>query len=459
MDQQKIEDLKQVVRGSVILSTDPEFDETRKIYNGNIDRKPALFVMCSDVSDVIEAVNFGRTNNLEIAVRGGGHSGPGLGLCDDGLVIDLSNINYTRIDQNNQSVRVGGGCTWGDVDHATHAFGMAVPSGIISTTGVGGLTLGGGSGYLTRKFGLTVDNLLEADMVLADGSVVTASNEENSDLYWAIRGGGGNFGIVTSFKFKLHPVHTVFGGPTLWPLEQAPEVMKWFSEFLKNSSEDLYGFFATMIVPPGPPFPEDLHLKNVCGVVWCYTGSEADVDEVFKPIRDFGPPILDGTHPMPFPVLQTAFDALYPSGLQWYWKGDYIDELTDEAIALHIKFAEKIPTWRSAMHLYPIDGAAHRISEDETAWNERKARWSSVIVGVDDDPEKVGEITSWAKDYWEELHPYSTGGAYINFLMGDEGEGRVRATYGGNFDRLASIKQKYDPDNLFRVNHNISPSG
>ena len=235
--------------------------------------------------------------------------------------------------------------------------------------------------------------------------------------------------------------------------------MKWFSEFLKNSSEDLYGFFATLIVPPGPPFPEDLHLKKVCGVVWCYTGSEADVDEVFKPIREFGPPIMDGTHPMPFPVLQTAFDALYPPGLQWYWKGDYIDELTDEAIALHVKFAETIPTWRSAMHLYPIDGAAHRISEDETAWNERKARWSSVIVGVDDDPEKVGEITSWARDYWEELHPYSTGGAYINFLMGDEGEGRVRATYGGNFDRLASIKQKYDPDNLFRVNHNISPSG
>ena len=458
MDQQQIEDLKQVVRGSVVLPGDPDYDETRKIYNGNIDRKPTLFVMCSDVSDVIEAVKFGRENNLEIAVRGGGHSGPGFGICDDGLVIDLSNINYTRIDLKNKSVRVGAGCTWGDVDHATHAYGMAVPSGIISTTGVGGLTLGGGTGYLTRKYGLTVDNLLEADMVLADGSVVTASNKENSDLYWAIRGGGGNFGIVTSFKFKLHPVHTIFGGPTLWPLEQAPDVMKWYSEFLKNSSDDLYGFFATLIVPPGPPFPEDLHLKNVCGVVWCYTGPEADIDEVFKPIREFGPPIMDGTQPMPFPVLQTAFDALYPPGLQWYWKGDYVEELSDEAIALHVKFAEKIPTWRSTMHLYPIDGAAHNISDDVMAWNERKARFSSVIVGIDDDPENVEAITSWAKSYWEELHPHSTGGGYINFLMGDEGDERVRATYGGNFDKLASIKKKYDPDNLFHVNQNISPA-
>ena len=458
MDQQQIEDLKQVVRGSVVLPGDPDYDETRKIYNGNIDRKPALFVMCSDVSDVIEAVTFGRENDIEIAVRGGGHSGPGFGICDDGLVIDLSNINYTRIDLKNKSVRVGAGCTWGDVDHATHAYGMAVPSGIISTTGVGGLTLGGGTGYLTRKYGLTVDNLLEADMVLADGSVVTASNEEHSDLYWAIRGGGGNFGIVTSFKFKLHPVHTIFGGPTLWPLEQAPDVMKWYSEFLKNSPDDLYGFFATLIVPPGPPFPEDLHLKNVCGVVWCYTGPEAAIDEVFKPIREFGPPIMDGTQPMPFPVLQTAFDALYPPGLQWYWKGDYVEELTDEAIALHVKFAENIPTWRSTMHLYPIDGAAHKISDDAMAWNERKARFSSVIVGIDDDPENVEAITSWAKSYWEELHPHSTGGGYINFLMGDEGDERVRATYGGNFDKLASIKKKYDPDNLFQVNQNISPA-
>jgi len=458
MDQQQIEDLKQAVRGPVVLPSDPDYDETRKIYNGNIDRKPALFVMCSDVSDVIEAVKFGRENKIEIAVRGGGHSGPGFGICDDGLVIDLSNINYTRIDLKNKSVRVGAGCTWGDVDHATHSYGMAVPSGIISTTGVGGLTLGGGTGYLTRKYGLTVDNLLEADMVLADGSIVTASNEEHSDLYWAIRGGGGNFGIVTSFKFKLHPVRTIFGGPTLWSLEQAPDVMKWYSEFLKNSSDDLYGFFATLIVPPGPPFPEDLHLKNVCGVVWCYTGPKADIDKVFKPIREFGPPIMDGTQSMPFPILQTAFDALYPPGLQWYWKGDYVEELSDEAIALHVKFAEKIPTWRSTMHLYPIDGAAHNISDDAMAWNERKARFSSVIVGIDDDPENVEAITSWAKSYWEELHPHSTGGGYINFLMGDEGDERVRATYGGNFDKLASIKKKYDPDNLFHVNQNISPA-
>jgi len=410
------------------------------------------------VADVMAAVNLAREHDMLVAIRGGGHNGPGLGTCDDGLVIDLSPIKYTRVDPQARTVQVGGGCTWGDVDHATHAFGLATPSGVVSTTGVGGLTLGGGHGYLTRKYGLTIDNLLAADMVLADGSFVTVSAEKNQDLFWAIRGGGGNFGVVTEFRFQLHPVHTIVGGPTLWHQEQTTEVMQWYRDFMQEAPEDLYGFFAILTVPPGPPFPEELHLKKMCGVVWCYTGPEAEAEKVFQPIREFGPPAMYGIQPMPYPALQGAFDALYPPGLQWYWKGDFVNELTDEAIALHVKHGYEMPTMHSTMHLYPIDGKTHQVGTDETPWDYRRAKWSKVIAGVDPDPENTEAITAWAKEYWEALHPHSAGGAYVNFMM-DEGEDRVKATYGSNYERLAAIKQKYDPTNLFQVNQNIKPAG
>jgi hypothetical protein len=335
---------------------------------------------------------------------------------------------------------------------------LATPSGVVSTTGVGGLTLGGGHGYLTRKYGLTIDNLLAADMVLADGSFVTVSAEKNQDLFWAIRGGGGNFGVVTEFRFELHPVHTIVGGPTLWHQEQTTEVMQWYRDFMQEAPEDLYGFFAILTVPPGPPFPEELHLKKMCGVVWCYTGPEAEAEKVFQPIREFGPPAMYGIQPMPYPALQGAFDALYPPGLQWYWKGDFVNELTDEAIALHVKHGYEMPTMHSTMHLYPIDGKTHQVGTDETPWDYRRAKWSKVIAGVDPDPENTEAITAWAKEYWEALHPHSAGGAYVNFMM-DEGEDRVKATYGSNYERLAAIKQKYDPTNLFQVNQNIKPAG
>jgi hypothetical protein len=393
-----------------------------------------------------------------VAIRGGGHNGPGLGTCDDGLVIDMSAIKYTRVDPQARTVQVGGGCTSGDVDHATHAFGLAVPTGVVSTTGVGGLTLGGGHGYLTRKYGLTIDNLLGADMVLADGSFVTVSAEENPDLFWAIRGGGGNFGVVTEFRFQLHPVHTIVGGPTLWHQEQTTEVMQWFRDFMQEAPEDLYGFLAILMVPPGPPFPEELHMKKMCGVVWCYTGPEEKAEEVFQPIRDFGPPAMYGIQPMPYPALQTAFDALYPPGLQWYWKGDFVNELTDEAIDLHVKHGYEMPSFHSTMHLYPIDCKAHQVGPEETPWEYRQAKWSKVIAGVDPDPANSEAISTWAKEYWEALHPHSAGGAYVNFMM-EEGEERVKATYGANYERLSTIKQKYDPANLFRVNQNIKPAG
>jgi FAD/FMN-containing dehydrogenase len=450
-------EFKASLAGNLIQAGDPDYDEARKVYNGMIDRRPRLIVRCADVADVIAAVDFARQNNLLVSIRGGGHNAAGLGVCDDGLVIDLSLINYTRVDPSDGTVRVGGGCTWHAVDHATHAFGLAVPTGFVSTTGVGGLTLGGGVGYLTRKYGLTIDNLLAADLVLADGRFVTASATENTDLYWALRGGGGNFGVVTSFLFKAHPVHTDYAGPMLWPLERAPEIMRWYREFIVSAPEEINGFFAFLIVPPGPPFPEDLHLKNMCGIVWCYTGAMDKAEEAFRPIRDSLAPALDLVGPIPHPVLQSLFDGLFRPGLQWYWKADFFNELNDEAIARHVEHGSRLPTMLSTMHLYPINGKAHQVPKADTAWSYRDAVWAGVIVGVDPDPANKERITDWARNYWDALHPYSAGGAYVNFIM-DEGEEHVRASYRDNYERLAVIKKKYDPGNFFRVNQNIKPA-
>jgi FAD/FMN-containing dehydrogenase len=450
-------EFKASLAGNLIQAGDPDYDEARKVYNGMIDRRPRLIVRCADVADVIAAVDFARQNNLLVSIRGGGHNAAGLGVCDDGLVIDLSLINYTRVDPSDVTVRVGGGCTWHAVDHATHAFGLAVPTGFVSTTGVGGLTLGGGVGYLTRKYGLTIDNLLAADLVLADGRFVTASATENTDLYWALRGGGGNFGVVTSFLFKAHPVHTDYAGPMLWPLERAPEIMRWYREFIVSAPEEINGFFAFLIVPPGPPFPEDLHLKNMCGIVWCYTGAMDKAEEAFRPIRDSLAPALDLVGPIPHPVLQSLFDGLFRPGLQWYWKADFFNELNDEAIARHVEHGSRLPTMLSTMHLYPINGKAHQVPKADTAWSYRDAVWAGVIVGVDPDPANKERITDWARNYWDALHPYSAGGAYVNFIM-DEGEEHVRASYRDNYERLAVIKKKYDPGNFFRVNQNIKPA-
>src|SRR5215210_4066067 len=364
LEEGTVEGLRAGLRGELIEPGNEAYDEARKVYNAMIDKRPRLIARCADVADVISAVNFARENGLLVAIRGGGHNGAGLGICDDGLVIDLSHMKGVRVDPEKRTARVGGGCLWGDVDHATHAFGLATPSGIISTTGVGGLTLGGGLGHLTRKCGLTIDNLLAADVVLADGSFVTASEEENEDLFWAIRGGGGNFGVVTSFLFRLHPVHTVYAGPTLWHMDQAAEAMRFYRDFMANASEDMYGFFAFLKVPPGPPFPEELHTKTMCAVIWCYTGPTEEAEEAFRPVREFGPPAFELLGPMPLPALNSMFDPLIPPGLQWYWKGDFVNEISDEAIALHVEHASKIPTLLPTMHMYPIDGAAHRVGKN-----------------------------------------------------------------------------------------------
>ena len=452
-------ELRAGLRGSAIGPGDPGYDEARKVYNGMIDRKPRLIVRCADVADVIQAVNFARANKMLLSIRGGGHNAGGLGICDDGLVVDLSGIKYTRVDPEARTVTVGGGSTWGDVDHATHAFGMAVPSGIISTTGVGGLTLGGGLGHLTRKCGLTIDNLISADVVLADGRFVKAGANENADLFWALRGGGGNFGVVTAFTFKLHPIDTVYAGPMLWELSEAREVMAWWRDIIVKAPDDLNGFFAFLTVPPGAPFPEHLHLKKMCGVIWTYTGPLDKSEETFKPIRAFRKPALDFVGPLPQPALQTMFDPIYPPGLQWYWRADFVKELSEEAIGKHFEWGQKLPTMHSTMHLYPINGAAGRVAKDATAWTNRDALFAQVMVGVDPDPANNEKTISWAKNYYDALHPYSTGGAYVNFMMDDEGEDRIKKTYGANYDRLAAIKRKYDPDNFFRVNQNIRTTG
>lgn len=451
------QDLQARVRGDLILPGDAGYDEARKVYNGMIDRRPALIVRCVDVADVMSVVNFAREQGLALAVRGGGHNGPGLGVCDDGVVLDLSRMRGIRVDPTSKTVRVEGGCLWGDVDHATHPFGLATPSGFVSSTGVGGLTLGGGIGYLSRTYGLTIDNLLSVDMVLADGSFVTANAEEHADLFWAVRGGGGNFGVVTSFLFRLHPVSTVYGGPIFWPLEELSGLMRFWRDFIKSAPDDINGWFGVVTVPPAPIFPEQFHLKKMCLIVWCYTGPLDQAAERFKDIRAFGHPAIDAAGPIPWPALQSLFDALFPAGMQWYWKADFFNDLSDQAIALHEKYAEQLPTPFSTMHLYPMNRAVHRIGSDETAFSFRDATFAEVIVGVDPDPANNPRMIQWARDYWLAMHPFSAGGAYINMMM-DEGADQVKAAYRGNYERLAQIKAKYDPANLFRVNQNIKPA-
>jgi FAD/FMN-containing dehydrogenase len=445
--------------GRFTTPEDAGYDDARAVYNAMIDRRPGLIATAASPRDVAGVVGFAAKHDLLLAVRGAGHNGAGLGTVDDGVVLDLAGLKAIEVDPGARTVRVGGGCTWGEVDAATGEHGLATPSGIISTTGVGGLTLGGGIGHLSRSCGLTIDNLLEAEVVLASGETVTASAAQNPDLFWAIRGGGGNFGVVTSFLFKLHEVGTVFGGPTFWAIEDAADVLRAYREFIPAAPRELNGFFAFVSVPPAPPFPEELHLRKVCGVVWCYAGGAEDAAAAIAPMLEATPePLMHGVQEMPLPALQGAFDPVYPAGDQWYWRADFVNEIPDAAIEAHVKFGAAMPTWQSTMHLYPIDGAVHDVGATDTAFAYRDAAWASVFAGVDGDPANAEKISRWCIDYFEALHPYSAGGAYVNMMM-DEGQERVRASYGPNYERLTEVKDAYDPGNLFRVNQNILPAG
>jgi FAD/FMN-containing dehydrogenase len=457
IDLSGIEELTAGLNGTVIRPGDANYDEARALHNAMIDKQPALIVRVADVDDVVAAVNYGREHGLDIAIRGGGHNGAGLASVDDGLVIDLSAMNGVEVDADNRTVKIGGGALLGDVDAATNAHGLATPAGIIASTGAGGLMLGGGIGHLSRGLGLSIDNILGAQVVLADGSVVNANENENPDLYWAIRGGGGNFGVVTSITARLHPVDTVVAGPMFWSLDNAAELLRWYREFILNAPEELGGFFAFLSVPPAPPFPEELHLQKVAAVIWCWTGDPEQADEVFAEARSQPGLLMDGVQPMPLPTIQSAFDPIFPPGEQWYWRADFVEEIPDEAIEQHVRFAAELPSWKSTMHLYPIDGAVQRVGRNDTPWGYRNANWGQVIVGVDPDPANAKAITDWTIAYHEALHPFAAGGAYVNMMM-DEGQERVKASYGENYDRLAKIKAEYDPGNVFHVNQNIRPA-
>ena len=437
---------------------DSGYEEARAVQNGMIDKRPALIVRCGSPEEVARCIAFGRAHSLPVAVRGGGHNGGGLGSVDDGIVIDLGGMADVAVDPGSNTVRVGGGATWGQVDRATAEHGRATPSGIISTTGVGGLTLGGGIGHLTRRFGLTIDNLIGADVVLADGSQVHASATEHPDLFWALRGGGGNFGVVTTFEFQTHPVGpAVMAGPTFWPVEQTPEVMRFYREFLPAQPRELGGFFAEMTVPPVDLFPAELHMRKVCAVMWCIVGSPEEAGQLLAPVHDVGDVLLHGVGPVPHPALQSLFDGLYTKGLQYYWRADFFNEISDGLIEQHLEWGQKLPTMQSTMHLYPVDGAAHDVGTDDTAFSFRDAQYAEVILGVDTEPANAGMIRDWVVGYWDATHPYSAGGAYVNFMM-EEGQERVRATYRDNYGRLARVKEQYDPDNVFSVNQNIRPA-
>ncbi len=445
-------------QGRLIDRDDPEYEAARAIYNAMIDRRPGLIAQCASVEDVRSVVRYARKHDLLLAVRGGGHNGAGSGTCDDGIVLDLGGLDSVSVDPAARTATAGGGATLAQLDAATGEHGLATPSGIISTTGVGGITLGGGLGHMTRTFGLAIDNLLEAEVVLADGEVVRANASQNEDLFWALRGGGGNFGVVTEFTFRVHPVGTVIAGPTFWDVSQAEDVLRAYRDFMRTAPRELNGFFLFASVPPGDPFPPELHFHKVCGVLWCYVGDEASAAAAMKPLLDALPePLLHGPGPMPHAAIQGAFDGVYPKGDQWYWRAEFFNEITDEAIAIHAKYGAAMPTWKSTMHMYPIDGAVHDVGNGDTAWGYREANFSAVFAGGDPDPANAEAIKAWSVEYNEALKPYGSGGAYLNMIM-DEGPERVRASFKGNYDKLASVKAEYDPSNLFRVNQNIPPA-
>jgi hypothetical protein len=443
--------------GEVIGPDDAGYDAARVLFNAMIDKRPAVIVRCVSAADVAGVVAFARVHDLPLAVRGGGHNGGGLGSVDEGVVADLSPMRSVSVEAGTRRVRVAGGCTWADVDAATYPYGLAVPCGVISSTGVGGLTLGGGIGHLTRSCGLTIDSLVAAEVVLADGEIVHADADAHSDLFWALRGGGGNFGVVTEFMFEAHPVADVVGGPTFWPIEQTAEMLSAYREYQPTLPRNASGFFCFHTVPPGPPFPDEIHMRKVCGIVWCIVGSDEQAAEAMAPMLAVAPPLMHGVQRMPLPALNSAFDGLYGPGDQWYWRADFVNKIPDEAVAHNERWNQRVPSWKSGSHIYPIDGAAHDVGPHDTPWAYRDAGWAQVIIGVDGDPASAPSLRDWAVGYWEALHPYSAGGAYVNFMM-EEGQERVQATYGANYERLARVKSVYDANNLFSVNQNIRPN-
>ena len=452
-----LESLRESVRGPVITPDDPQYDDARRVHNAMIDRRPRVIVRPANTGDVTTAIRFAQENGLPVATRGGAHSVPGFGTADDAVVIDLVDRRSVRVDPHTHHVRAEGGATWGDFNAATYPFGLATTGGVVSTTGIGGLTLGGGIGHLARGLGLSCDNLISADVITADGTMHIASEKENDELFWAIRGGSGNFGVVTSFEYQLHPVKDVYAGPMFFELEHAKAILEFYREYIKDAPEEMGVFPAFQIAPPLPFIPEARHGEPFVALVACWAGALEDGERAFQPFHDVAPVLAEMVGPMPYPALNSAFDGLYPPGLQHYWKANFVRELTDEAIAAHLEHGPKVPAVNSTMHIYPINGACHRVAPDATAFAYRDASFATVIAGMWPDPSQNEDNIAWVRDYYDATAPESEEGGYINFMSGDD-QDRIRANYRGNYDRLAGIKREYDPDNLFRVNQNIKPA-
>jgi FAD/FMN-containing dehydrogenase len=457
MSMPTIEQLREQVRAPVITADDPGYDDARKVHNGMFDRRPRVIIQAEQVADVVAGVNFARDAGLDLSVRGGGHSAPGFGTNDDGVVLDLSPMHFVDVDPRAATARAGGGATWGDFNYATHAYGLATTGGIVSTTGIGGLTLGGGIGYLTRGYGLSIDNLVAANVVTADGQVRVASETDNADLFWALRGGGGNFGVVTSFDFALHPVDDVYVGLFFYELEHATTLLRFFREFIPTAPEEYGAFPAFQIAPPLEFIPADRHGDTFCLAVVHWSGGLDEGDNAMKPFRDLAPTVAEMVAPMPYPWLNSAFDPIFPKGIRSYWKGSFVTELTDAAIEAHVAHGSQVPEVSSTMHLYPINGAAHRVGASDTAFAYRDATFATVIVCAWQDPAVDQERIQWVRDYYEATAPHSEAGGYVNF-MADDDQTRVQDNYGQNYARLRDVKRTYDPDNLFHHNQNIPPA-
>jgi FAD/FMN-containing dehydrogenase len=421
------------------------------------DRHPKAVVLAQQVADVIAGVNFARDGELELSIRGGGHSAPGFGTSEGGLVIDLEQMREVHVDPQQRTARVGGGATWGDFNYATHAYGLATTGGIVSTTGVGGLTLGGGIGYLARSHGLSIDNLRSAEVVTADGSVLVATEDENADLFWALRGGGGNFGVVTNFEFDLHPVTDIYAGIFFYELDFAADVLRFFRDFMPTAPQEYGAFPAFQLAPPLPFVPPDRVGDTFCAAIVHWSGSVEEGEKAMEPFRAIAPVVAEMVGPMPYPALNMAFDALFPKGLRSYWKGSFVTELSDEAIAEHVRHGAEVPEVSATMHLYPINGACHEVGADDTAFAYRHATYAPVIVAAWQDPSLDQERIGWVRGYYQAIEPYSEAGGYVNFMADDDGA-RVTANYSGHYQRLAEIKREYDPDNLFHLNQNIKPA-
>lgn len=451
-----LETLREAVRGEIVTPADAEYDAARAVYNAMIDRRPAAVVRCVDVADVIAAVRYAADYGLGLAVRGGSHSVPGFGTVDDGVVIDLSPMRGVRVDPSAATATVGGGATWGDFNHATYPFGLATTGGIISTTGVAGLTLGGGIGYLARSCGLSCDNLVEADVVTANGEAVRASEDEHADLFWALRGGGGNFGVVTTLTFRLHQVKDVYGSVMFYEADRAGDIFRFFRSYIADAPLAFGAFPAFQIAPPLPFIPENRHGEPFIAIVACWSGPLERGENVVKPFHDIAPVVAEMAGPMPYPALNSAFDALVPKGLQHYWKANFVTELTDEAIVAHETFGPRVPSVSSTMHLYPINGAVHDVAADATAFAYRDANFAEVIAGMWLDAADNDANIRWVRDYYAATAPQSEEGGYVNFMSADD-QGRIRANYKENYARLVDVKRRYDPSNLFHQNQNIVP--